>query len=658
MPVLNQRIDLTTPLGATLVDGGATFRTWAPNALDVYVVTDALAAASVAGWVPNASDRLFPLGDQSWAGYVPGMQAEDPYLFWIRGLGTSGFKRDPYARELGTNPPFPDCPCLVRAGAGYPWHDSGWRPPPFSDLVLYQLHVGTYWSVDAAGHDRRPAQYATFLDLAERIPYLRDLGVNALQLLPIQEFSTQSSLGYNGVDYFSPEMEYQVYDADEIARHLTGVNALLEAAGRAPLSLADLRPGPHQLKCLIDLCHLNGLAVLFDVVYNHAGGDFGDRSLFFYDRQAYGDDNRSLYFTRDGWAGGKVFAYSQPAVRQFLIDNARFFVEEYRVDGLRYDEISVASNFGGDGLCRDLTSTLRFVRPDAIQVAEYWNQDRARAVTAAPDGLGFDAAWADGVRESVRAALGQAASGAGAFVDMDALASGLYPPAGFAAPWRAVQCLENHDVVYWDWGRQTARAPRVPSLADPLDRRSCDARSRSRVAQTLLLSSPGIPMLFMGQEFLEDKPWSDDNTHWARFLIWWDGLATHRAMADFLHFTRDLLWLRRTRAALRGDGMRVHQTHNQDRLLAMHRWVDGSGQDVVVVVSLAEQTRYEYAVDLPWPGEWFEVFNSDLYDQFPNPQVAGNGGHVFADQPGAHGYPYAARMTIPANGALVLARAP
>jgi 1,4-alpha-glucan branching enzyme len=88
----------------------------------------------------------------------------------------------------------------------------------------------------------------------------------------------------------------------------------------------------------------------------------------------------------------------------------------------------------------------------------------------------------------------------------------------------------------------------------------------------------------------------------------------------------------------------------------MHRWVEGSGQDVVVVVSLAEQTRYGYAVDLPWPGEWFEVFNSDVYDRFPNPQVAGNGGHVLADQPGTHGYPYAARMTIPANGALVLAR--
>jgi 1,4-alpha-glucan branching enzyme len=502
MPVLNHRIDLDTPLGATLVDGGATFRTWAPGALDVYVITDSLAVSSATGWAPDATDRLVPLGDQTWAGFVPGVRADDPYLFWIRGSGTTGFKRDPYARELGTNPPFPDCPCVVRASSSYPWHDSGWHPPAFADLVMYQLHVGTYWSVDAAGHDRRATQYATFLDLIERIPYLRDLGVNAVQLLPIQEFATQSSLGYNGVDYFSPEMEYQVDDPAELARHLNSVNALLASAGHAPLSATDLAPGPHQLKCLIDLCHVNGLAVLFDVVYNHAGGDFGDRSLFFYDRQAYGDDNRSLYFTQNGWAGGKVFAYWQAPVRQFLIDNARFFLEEYRVDGLRYDEISVASNFGGDGLCRDLTSTLRFVRPDAIQIAEYWNADRARAVTPAPDGLGFDAAWSDGLRVPLRAAIGQAAAGANAFVDLDGVASGLYPPAGFSAQWRAVQCLENHDLVYWDWGNQVARAPRVPSLADPLDRRSWYARSRSRVAQSLLLTSPGIPMLFMGQEIL------------------------------------------------------------------------------------------------------------------------------------------------------------
>ena len=657
MPVLEQHIGPHTPMGATLVADGVTFRTWAPSALDVYCVTDGLATSSADGWSPDAADRLVPLGDGTWAGFVPGLGDGDPYLFWIRGAGGCGFKRDPYARELGLDPPFPDCPCLVRSPRSYPWHEVGWHPPAFRDLVIYQLHVGTYWAVDGQGHDRRRG-YGTFLDLVERIGYLRDLGVNAVQLLPIQEFPTEFSLGYNGVDYFSPEMAYQVEDPGELARHLDVVNALLAARGQPALAFADLVPGPNQLKCLVDLCHLHGLAVIFDVVYNHAGGDFGDRSLWFYDRQPGGDDDRSLYFTDAGWAGGKVFAYWQAPVRQFLIDNATTLLEEYRIDGFRYDEVSVASDHGGDAFLRDLAGTVRYARPAAIQIAEYWNWDRARAVTPPPAGLGFDAALADGLRDAVRAAVSQAAGGAQADVDLDRVRDALAPPAGFPAAWTAVQCLENHDIVRWDYGQRAPRAPRVPWLADPADRRSWHARSRSRVATTLLLTAPGIPMLFMGQEFLEDKPWHDDVANWAEFLLWWEGLGSDRAMRDFLRFTRDLVRLRRSRPALRGEGVRVPQVHNRDRVLVVHRWVEGAGRDVVVVASLNEHTLDGYAVDLPWPGRWHEIFNSDVYDHFPNPWVVGNGGQVETSVPGRFAYPHAARVTIPANGAVILAREP
>src|SRR5215210_5809095 len=107
MPVLNQHIGQQTPIGATLVADGTTFRTWAPSAIDVYCVTDGLATAAADGWSPDAADRLVPLGDGTWAGFVPGCGDGDPYLFWVRGEGGSGFKRDPYARELGLDPPFP-----------------------------------------------------------------------------------------------------------------------------------------------------------------------------------------------------------------------------------------------------------------------------------------------------------------------------------------------------------------------------------------------------------------------------------------------------------------------------------------------------------------------------------------------------------------------
>ncbi len=189
--------------------------------------------------------------------------------------------------------------------------------------------------------------------MSPRIPCLRALGVDAIQLLPIQESDDDFGLGYAGLDHFSPEMVYQVGDQAELAQHLTVVNALLAEHGHAPLALADLISGPNQLKCLSDLCHLNGIAVILDLVFNHAGGGFGDRSLYFHDRQPWGGDNRSLYFTDKGWAGGKVFAYWQDPVRQFLIDNACFFLTEYRADGIRYDEVTVIREHGGDRSCRD-----------------------------------------------------------------------------------------------------------------------------------------------------------------------------------------------------------------------------------------------------------------------------------------------------------------
>ena len=645
-------------MGATLVAGGVTVRTWAPNARDVYVVTSSVLTDGWSSWTPVDSARLTPLGDGTWAGFVPGMQEGDPYLFWVRGpaSGSEGFKRDPYARELAATPPFPNCPCLVRSTSTYPWHDEAWRTPPFHELIVYQLHVGVFWAVDAQGRDTRTS-YGRFLDVVERVAYLRDLGVNAIQLLPVQEYDQDRGLGYANVDYFSPEMAYQIEDLDELTRRLTSVNAMLAAQGKPPLRVGDLHPGPNQLKCLIDICHLHGLAVIFDLVYNHAGGGFGERSLWFYDRQPWGDPNRSLYFTNKDWAGGMVFAYWQAPVRQLLIDNAISFLEDFHVDGVRYDEVTVIHHHGGDDFCRSLTAAVKAKAPDTIHIAEYWDWDRALPVTSADaGGLGFDAAVDDRLRGAVRATLAEAAGGAEARVNMDRLRDALGPPAGFSAPWRAVQHLENHDVVLFDVWDQAARDLRIVRQADPANARSWLARSRTRVATTLLMTAPGIPMLFMGQEILEDKPWCDDVANWPQFLVWWDGLRDDRHMRDFNQFMRELTWLRRLQPALSADGMHVSQTHNDDRVIAMHRWVNGQGRDLMVVASLNERTLDNYLVDFPWPGRWREIFNSDYYDHYPNPFVAGNGGAVVADEARRNAYPYAARVRIPANGALVFSR--
>src|SRR6202042_2954764 len=142
-------------------------------------------------------------------------------------------------------------------------------------------------------------------------------------------------------DLFSPDSLYTVYDAVALESYLSNINGQLAAKGCAPLTLGQITGGPNQLKAMVDLCHLYGIAVAFDVVYNHAGGFEGDdESIYFGDREALPSpqtNNESLYFTDVSVVGGLSFALWKTEICQFLIDNASFFVNEYHVDGFRYD---------------------------------------------------------------------------------------------------------------------------------------------------------------------------------------------------------------------------------------------------------------------------------------------------------------------------------
>jgi 1,4-alpha-glucan branching enzyme len=633
----------SVPMGANLADGGSTFRLWAPNAQHVSV------RGAFNGWKDTPLTRI---SNGHWFVAIPGVKKGDEYKYFVVGEGTEGFKRDPYARSIADPAAWPHSNCTVTQPAAFPWHDQWFRPPAFSDVVIYQLHVGAYYSVDEHGVDRRRTRPGRFLDVLFRLEYLADLGINAIQLLPIQEFSTPRSMGYNDCDYFSPEMDYGVPLSDpEFSRYLVKANALLAARGCAPFKAGDLDSDASQLMALVDLCHVYGIAVIFDVCYNHAGGGLDDESMYFLDRQPPGDNNRSLYFTDQGWAGGLVFAFWNAGVRQFLIDNASLFLDEYHGDGFRYDEVGVIDRFGGWQFIQDITDTVRYTKPQALQIAEFWGDQSAALRSRAEGGAGFDTVLGAGMRQAVRDVVGQAASGRDVHVNIERLRDALYPP--FGGSWRSVQHLENQDLVRIN--NDSDRQPRVPAMADPSNPRSWYARSRSRVANGLLLTGPGIPMLFMGQELLEDKYWSDSPNFFENSVIWWDGLDTDAAMRDHLRFVRELLAVRRQLPALRGDPINVFHVHNDNRVIAFHRWIEGAGMDVVVVASLREDTWWSYDLGFPRGGDWAEAFNSDVYDGWVNPVAAGNGGHVFASGPPLHGMPTSARIVIPANSVLIFA---
>jgi 1,4-alpha-glucan branching enzyme len=679
----------TTPMGANLVaeigiaGGGATFRAWAPRAMAVYL-NGVFGGVERSGQIPSllmASDA-----NGYWSGFVPDAVEGDTYRFYVVGEGSSGYKRDPYARELANDPalPFPVCPAILRAAKSYPWHDAEFRPPDFSDMVVYQLHIGTY--APAA-----PGWAGTFLDVIEKIDYLAALGINVVQPLPVYEMEDSPSLGYPGLGYqgadlYSPALDYVVYDAAALPGYLATINRLLAAKGFAPLTLADIMPGDAQMKAMVDLLHVYGIAVMFDVVYNHAGGwgqtynvpasvapggvlHGDDYSLYFWDRASTTgpggtyDNNQSLYFTDQGFVGGLSFALWNADVRGFLLDNALFHVKELHADGFRFDEISMLlrlNNASGWEFCKELAAAVRAANPRVLQNAEYWPAEfgppaRVMVKDQASGGLGFDVVQHDGLREGIRAAIAQAAQGSDAYVEMTGIAMALWPGAGgatnFPHTWQAIPCVENHDIV------KLGEKPRIPALADGSNSRSWYARSRTRAAMALLLAAPGIPQLFMGQEFLEDKQWCPD-PRTPDHLIWWGGLAAgaDRAMADHLRFTQDAVRLRNSQPGLRGEGLNAFYTSDADRVIAFHRWVVGQGSDVVVVATLSESTWWDYRIGFPSAGRWVEIFNSDVYDNWVNPMGAGNSGGINADPVPMHGLPASASVVIPANGVVVFAK--
>src|SRR5258708_13384333 len=184
-------------------------------------------------------------------------------MFFGEGDGSAGWKRDRYARELTSAPAFPNSYCVVSDPHDYPWHDEAWLAPRFDDLIIYQLHVGHFWGQDETGRGVRRGRGGMFLDVAEKLQPLQTLGVNAIQLLPIQEFETPLSMGYNGVDYFSPEGEYLV-PPDQLGWRLASVNRTLERFCKQPLTPLELSQAVNQLKCLFLLCTLHAMPRVFE----------------------------------------------------------------------------------------------------------------------------------------------------------------------------------------------------------------------------------------------------------------------------------------------------------------------------------------------------------------------------------------------------------
>lgn len=545
-------------MGATPYNGGVAFRVWAPHAAAVSVI------GSFNDWSENAHP-LAPEGSGYWSIDVSEAALGTEYRFALTTSDGNVLSRnDPYAREVTSS-----VGNSVVCSPDFDWGDADFRMPPWNELVIYGLHVGTFNDAPGGGT-------GSFKSVERRLGYLQDLGVNAVELMPSAEFAVDFSWGYNPSHIFAVESAYG---------------------------------GPQALKRLVRAAHDHGIAVIFDVVYNHLGPS--DLDLWQFDGWS-ANGKGGIYFYNDGrcqtpWGDTRP-DYGRPEGRDFLRDNARMWLEEFRFDGLRWDATAYIRNVYGnnndpphdvaDGwrLLQSVTCDTDDRQPWKVHIAEDLSNNEWLTRPVNDGGAGFDTQWDGRFVHPVRALLTEPSDGARS---MEALRQAIVAR-DWDDPVKRVIYTESHDEV----ANGKSRLPHEISPADP---GNFFARKRSTLGAAPVFTTPGIPMIFQGQEILEDEWFRDDDP------IDWTKATT---FSGVLELYRDLIRLRRnwfdTTKGLRGRHVNVFHVNDDDNVVAFHRWDHGGPRDdVVVVVNASNQARFDYRIGLPRKGTWRACFNSD-----------------------------------------------
>jgi 1,4-alpha-glucan branching enzyme len=544
--------------GAVPYSDGCKFAVWAPNAEEVFLM------GSFNDW--NKSS--LPMEDNPegiWTLDVEGARPGDEYRYRILRDGAEHFRIDPYARRVTSSigntiitAPLPE--------KKYP----GFQPPPHNQLVIYELHIGTFGKVKG-----QPGP-GNLKGAAERLPYLHELGINAIELMPLAEFAGGYSWGYNPAHIFAVESDYGT---------------------------------PEDLKAFVDAAHKLGMAVIKDVVYNH----FGPTDLHLWQFDGWSENDKGgIYFYNDWRAetpwGDTRPDYGRPEVREYIRDNALMWVQDYGMDGLRFDGSAYIRNVYGHNdependlpegwtLMQWLNEEIVRVKPNAILIAEDLKDNHFLTLPQQEGGAGFRAQWCGQFVHTIRGALIEPDD---AERDMHAVQAAIQKRYHGNAFERVIY-TESHDEV------ANGKA-RLAEEVDPGQASSWAAKKKSTLGAALVFTAPGIPMLFQGQEFLEDDWFHDQNAiDWGKVERFSGILAIYKDLAALRLNCSGLT------KGLTGQRMEVYHINQEDKLLAYHRWEEGGPKDsVVVVVNFSTHQREGYWIGFPIEGEWAVRFNSD-----------------------------------------------
>ncbi|MDX2175989.1 MAG: alpha-amylase family glycosyl hydrolase [Candidatus Sumerlaeia bacterium] len=601
-------IDLSGyPMGATQLSAaegfGVVFRVWTPNS------TSASVAGSFNGFSTTANAMREEGATNIWSAFIPNAARNNTYKYVLNG---SNFRQDPRSRELVNSVG----DSRIVDPATFNWQNDNFTMPPANELVIYQLHIGTFEALTA------PVP-STFVNAQTRLDYLADLGVNAVKLMPISEFAGGISAGYNKMNPYTVEANY----------------------GRT----ADLKE-------FIRQCHLRGIGVILDVVHNHYGPT--DLDLYNFD----GGTNGGAYFynTPTSLAEtpfGPRPNYSTPEVRDYIKDNIQFWLEEFRVDGFRWDftkgirgQVDGGFNItapipDGVSLLREINDFMAANHPDAIRIAEdLGGEPLITTPTSNPNGFGFQAEWEVGFHSAV---VGELEKSVDANRSTEVLAAQIDDGIGFTR----VHYLESHDEV-WTANNKFRTAQRYDT-PDPQGLRS---RRSGSLAAALWATSEGIPMLFQGQELHISGGWNDTvATTWS--------LANSTINGGIKNLYADLIRLRRNAdgisRGLTSDRTEVFLNLNNIKVFAYRRWQEGGapGDDVVVLMNLSSTSYPVFEIGLPQAGTWYEAINTDSKRYSSDFGDFGVGQVVTTTPSPQHGYAQRGAVALPAYSAVILSRA-
>jgi 1,4-alpha-glucan branching enzyme len=451
---------------------------------------------------------------------------------------------DPYMTEM--HPDTENGVVHVKAGQQirdtYVWNHDDKPLPANHELVIYEMHVADFLATDIE-------DYKKFQKITEKLDYLVELGINAIELMPITEYAGDYRWGYLVRYYFAPESSYGT---------------------------------PEDLKHFVDECHARGIRVIMDGIYNHTDDQspllYIDRDYWYYHDKHYPDDPANYW--------GPEFNYDhydenldiKPAWK-FFGDVVRYWIEEYHIDGIRYDAVRQLNNYDFLGWLIDEANQVAGQKP-FYHIAEHI-PDTSEIIK--PKGV-FDACWHESFRFFLKDAI------LGDNFDLEKLKESLnIRQQGYLGTTSAINYLATHD-----------REHMIVELGDRGIFGEA-AFQRVKLGAVLQMTAPGIPLIWMGDEFgqsshktiMTDEP---NPLNWA--------LLEQDMNQDLFQFYQKLIALRKSQAALQTDDIEFFHENAENKVLAFVRWHE-MGNRVVVIANFSDQAFEDYELpNFPEDGTW------------------------------------------------------